>query len=308
MLLCKPKACWLAVAVAGVCLQGWITSAEAVVVSSLSGTTGNPAANLVNPNNGLPWDNVGATGSSTNGVTAVYLGDGWVLGVTHSGTGSPVRLFSDTPSVGGISYGRDNNVPLHYLSNPDPNNGTPDLVMWKLTVTPALPKLNILNTSPISNTQVTMVGTGLERAGDRITVVSGITGYAWDTVRDKVWGNNKVSVASQLETIDGKTTWTFRTTFQGTTGYSQLTSGDSGAPLFISSAGQWYLAGLGLATSTYVGQTPNTSGFGNQSYFADLSKYKTEIEETIAASIPEPTSIALLGLMAPLMLRRTKKQ
>jgi hypothetical protein len=68
---------------------------------------------------------------------------------------------------------------------------------------------------------------------------------------------------------------------------------DSGGAVFAKQSGQWKLAGIILANDPYSGQPggSTTAVYGNHSYFADLSFYRSQI---VTIAVPEPAGLTQL--------------
>jgi len=139
---------------------------------------------------------------------------------------------------------------------------------------------------------------------------SGYETTSGNTIR---YGDNNIStVTNPVPVNDGSpyTVTAFQTTFintyyTGGTAYpdeAQATSGDSGGAVFSFVGGQWVLSGIMVAEATYANQPTNvtptvsngsgTAVFGDESYIADLSVYRSEI----LAIVPEPSSVVLAAL------------
>ena len=71
--------------------------------------------------------------------------------------------------------------------------------------------------------------------------------------------------------------------------------GDSGGGVFTKSAGGWQLTGTMLDVDSYNGQPGLSSVYGNSTYSADLSVYRSQI----VAAIPEPGAGVLMLLALP---------
>jgi hypothetical protein len=140
------------------------------------------------------------------------------------------------------------------------------------------------------------------------------------------YGENDVAVTTgPLPVYDGSGAYvtTYETQFNdayytGGTIYpdeAQATLGDSGGAVFAYVDGQWILSGIMVASAAYANQPTNvtpavatgtgTVDFGDQTYVADLSIYRSEI----VALVPEPSSMVLavlgaLGLLFAAARRR----
>ena len=86
--------------------------------------------------------------------------------------------------------------------------------------------------------------------------------------------------------MDANSEAAFATTFTGNTPYDgQGATGDSGGGVFHKDAdGTWQLAGIMFSISQNVGQPGGSSAFGNVTYIADLSAYRSEILTAISAN------------------------
>ncbi len=301
----KPlgRAAIAAVVWIGCCAAG---PARAVIIDTLTGT-GNTTAPADNPG----WANVG----TVNNGSAVYLGDRWAITATHVWTGA--TTFS------GTTY---QNVPGSEITLS--NNGAAgktaytDLVLYRLATDPGLPSLQIAQSTPTNGSAVTMIGAGRDRgAYTEWLVNTGTTpwawtvnnvspnfaGYLWQSTRTMRWGTNDIGAAGWITyTIDSpKSAYVVQTTFNYSTAYSneaQSAPGDSGGAVFFKNGSTWELTGIMLVTDAYSGQPGSTAVFGNNTFSADLSFYRSQI----VAVVPEPSSIALaaIGGLALLVRRR----
>lgn len=299
------------------------TRGEALVVAG-----GNGAFNTTNPNPGDPtsgWNNVGW---SQNNASVVYLGGGWVITAAHVGN-SPISFAGD-PNAGALPV---------YTAIPGTqvtltNNGaggqtaSTDLILFQINGDPGLPSLNISSVSPTTGSQITAIATGRDRAStlrtwdvntapdpdvwseippNPDTANPNLTGYSWDATRMKRWGTNDIPGVSQFENVGTLAipvnVMAFRTDFSDVGGNeSQAALSDSGSGAFRLNGGVWELAGIALAVGSYQGQPASTAVFGNQTYYADLSFYRSQI----LAVIPEPggAALSIMGLLGLLRRRR----
>jgi len=203
------------------------------------------------------------------GLSCVYLGNGWVLTASHVGAGS-VLLGGDTYAALPGS--------THVLQNPDSTSA--DLLVFRIAGEPNLSTLPIRATQPGMNANVTLIGNGFDR-GAPLTW-GAFSGWSWNTASKSVrWGTNRVGANGVDTTIGATRTRSFVTTFTGPTGgtthEAQAVVGDSGGPVFLKNGTVWELAGTLFAVNGYDGQPANSSVFGNQSYAADLSYYRSQI-------------------------------
>ncbi|HEX4142387.1 MAG TPA: PEP-CTERM sorting domain-containing protein [Pirellulales bacterium] len=155
------------------------------------------------------------------------------------------------------------------------------------------------------------------------------SGYVTTDTNTIRYGENDVSnVTGASPVYDGSsyTVTAFTTTFNDSyyspsaTLYSdeaQATLGDSGGAVFSFVDGQWQLVGIMVAEATYSNQPSNvspslgdaagTAVFGDESYIADLSVYRSQI----VAVVPEPSSLLMaalggLGLLLAAVRRRLR--
>jgi hypothetical protein len=271
-------------------------SARAVIIDSITGT-GNTTAPSDNPG----WANVG----TVNNGSAVYLGNRWALTATHVWTGS--TTFS------GTTYAH---VPGSEITLS--NNGAPgksawsDLVLYQLATDPGLPSLQIASSTPANGSAVTMIGAGRDRGALTTWSVNTGTspfvwtvsstnvdaeGYLWGSTRTMRWGTNAISGTNWIAIPEnGKNVLAFETTFNNFVGNSseaQAAAGDSGGAVFYKNGGTWELAGMMAAIGGFSGQ-PQAAVFGNLTYSADLSFYRSQI----VTIVPEPGSVALTAIGA----------
>ncbi len=247
----KAFSCRLMILVAGLLLAA---SAPAVLIASGDGT-GNTTAPPVDPG----WSQIGAL----NGLSGVYLGDGWVLTANHVSAG-PITL-------NGVIYAMvpDSSVRLEHT----PGVLT-DLLLFRLISDPGLTALPIAATPPPLATGATLIGFGRDR-GIPYTF-TGHAGWKWAYSNAKRWGTNAVSQASFDLILNGAPLRVFGLSFDDLGGVSPeaiVTTGDSGGAAFVANA----LAGILVARWSFGGQSGTSSVFGNGSYVADLSYYQSQI-------------------------------
>ena len=266
--------------------------------------------NTTNPNNGVPWDNVG----SVNGGSGEYLGNGWVLTANHVGAGA-------------ITFGIDTFTPdgqTVRLTNPSDSSPT-DILLFHLTLTPTLPSLVISSSTPATDSIVDLVGFGRIRGSAQhnfSTVDYGTkTGFDWSSSGAKSYGTNRIMPGGvgdqnnlgfgtlQVFSLD----FTQSPIFGQTAHEAQVATGDSGGGVFyynptppLSAPARWELAGMIDALGSYVFPLP-ASVYGDESYIADLATYKSQINAVVAT--PEPGVMALLsvGLLALGRRRRSPR-
>jgi hypothetical protein len=271
-------------------------TADAVILSDGNGSFQTDSSGI-----GAAWNYVG----SINGASGIYLGqyngNSWVMTANHVGVGSFTLTGTSYPLLGSGFR----------LTNAD--NSPSDLLLYQISGNPGLPALNIASSSPGVNTQIDLVGNGLDRSNSLSTwTVDSTTnpwtwtsspsgnesGYTWAGTATKRWGTNIVAQTG-LTALSG--TSAFLTNF-GTLGAgpnagsdnAQATVGDSGGGVFLSDG---TLIGLIDAEGTFSGQPANTSVFGDGTFVANLSQYRPEILSIVA--VPEmPTSVLLLAGLA----------
>jgi hypothetical protein len=272
------------------------TPARAVIIQTVSGT-GNTTA----PGDDPGWNNVSIRGNGT----AVYLGNGWVLTANHTTGGSMTfngQTFSEVP---GTAFSLTNNGAVGKTTDTD-------LKMFQIDGIPTgVATLPIAATTPTAGTAVTMIGGGLDRGAftqwsvnqstnpwtwTEVSSGGNAAGYKTLATRALRWGTNAVGGTEQWISTgsqDVLTTWTTFSFADGTS-EAQAVVGDSGGPVFAKYGGQWQLAGIMVTVDAYSGQpSPGlTAMFGNRTYMADLSYYRSQI----VAVVPEPDAATLLGM------------
>ena len=189
-------------------------------------------ANLTNPGNGVPWDNVVQmrNGSSPIG-TGVYLGNRYVLTAGHVGPLTSVK-------VGFLDYQLDSSAPISI--------GTADMKLVRLASDPGLGTVR-LNTSSASDGGLAyLVGYGVGRAPSSLLGTSPVT-WGDSSTATKRWGTNFVDGAISGVQVAGYTSDLLRTQFNSNLGANEaaLTIYDSGSALFQQIGGEWFLMGLG---------------------------------------------------------------
>lgn len=265
----------------------------AVLIDSGDGT-GNTTA----PSSDPVWDIVGERGSS---LSAVYLGDGWVLTANHVGSG-PVTFDETTYSaLPGTDY---------RLTNGD--GSVADLRVFAIAPPfPDLPAIAISQSTPALGTNAILMGNGRNRGNITSWDPNGppppapIGGYTWGSGHSLRWGTNQIDEIPAGR-IRGTVSLTTLFDAGATTHEASGVNGDSGGALFVNNAGLWELAGILFAISPFTEQPANTSLYGNATHAADLSYYRNEIEAI--RNLPEPTGTFTFGaiLVAVLARRRAK--
>ncbi|HEV2292542.1 MAG TPA: trypsin-like peptidase domain-containing protein [Tepidisphaeraceae bacterium] len=282
--------------------------AAAAIVAGGDGTQNTTAVGTVSQ-----FNNVGRL----NGASGIYLGDGVVLTAYHVGPGTITFASGSFTAVSGSE-----------LRLQDPIDSTPtDLVLFRIGAAPALPSLTIASTTPLVGTSAVLAGNGRNRA-ESLTYydVSGThpdftwtetsnpataeaSGYKWAADNTLRWGSNVTENASRVGAAPGPTVnvnarfgnvRSILTDFDNVLNEGQAAGGDSGGAMF-DTAGT--LIGLMHAIGPFEDQPANTSIFGNVTYAADLSYYRSQI----VAYVPEPSSaLFIAGMCAVIALRRRR--
>ncbi len=240
-----------------------VADTGAVIIASGDGT-GNTSAPADDPG----WANVGLR----LGLSAVYLGNRWVLTANHVGSGDVV--------FGGTSYSAVANSKVR-MSNA--NATLADLIVFKIQTDPGLPALTIASSTPSVNKSVTMIGHGRNRG--TATSWMGVSGWEWGPGQTMRWGTNHVSDNSVF--VSNLNTQAFATTFDDLSGPSaddpevQAATGDSGGAVFAKSGNNWLLVGTLFAIAPFVDQPAQTALFGNLTYSVDLASYRSQIQAVI---------------------------
>ncbi len=252
--------------------------ARCVIISSGDGS-GNTAAPA-----GLPeFDNVGVRGSGS----AVYLGSGWVLTAAHVGAGATLLDNTWYSAVPGSAV---------QLANPkgDGYTANSDLTLYQIYGTPNLPSIEIASAAPKLREPVTMVGYGRDRTSSEAfwtsswtpaTSASPYAGFIWQGTDSMRWGTNTISATDSIEMVGTNSQMSFTTTFTGATSSdAQGAPGDSGGAVFAAdpATGLPELVGIMSSIWQFPGQLWGTSVFGDLTYSADLSVYRTEIYQAMA--------------------------
>ncbi|MBW2289532.1 MAG: DUF4215 domain-containing protein [Deltaproteobacteria bacterium] len=239
--------------------------ASAVIIDSSDGT-GNTIAPVDDPG----FESVGKRGS----LTGIYLGYGWVLTAAHVGDGDIVLGGVTYPAVGGSEI-----VLIHSGSL------YADIALFRVDPAPALLPLSIRASAPSPDDEVVMIGQGRNR-GDPFSYFnppSQDDGYLWGTGRAIRWGSNVVYQSGNDLELSGKTTRAFTTDFTRNDpgDECQSANGDSGGAVFIDDGGGWELGGVMFAIAPFDEQPASTAVYGNLTYSADLSYYRTAILDIV---------------------------
>ena len=256
-------------------------------------------ANLENPENGLPWDNVVQMRSNSGPIgTGVYLGNRYVLTAGHVGPLTSVK-------VGFVDYLLD--------ASPAVAIGTADMKLVRLASDPGLNGVR-LNTNPSGDTGNSyLVGYGVGRSSSSLLGSSPVT-WGDSSTALKRWGTNLVDGAIAGVQVGGYTSDLLRTQFNSNAGLNEaaLTIYDSGSALFRQIGSEWYLVGLGayVQNSGYsLASTQFNSKDSDDSYFIRISSYSNAVDQIGAVAVPEPSSshyfvggLLFLGFLAILKI------
>jgi hypothetical protein len=276
-----------------------MSAARAVIVSGGDGS-GNLTGDGVSG-----WDYVGAVGGASGVYLGSYDGNDWVLTAAHVGAGA----FT----LNGVSYSAvaDSAVPLTGLGG-----ALADLTLFRIDGSPGLMTLDLSVSTPLVGQSVTMIGYGVNRDASLTywkpdwtettrRLQSMYQGYKWTGTSAKRWGTNVVTGTK----TEGATDYLL-TTFTSLSGAAQATVGDSGGGVFVMNVSTLELAGVMGLVSSYPGQPELTSVDGTQTYSADISRYRSQILNVIAAvatPVPEPRTVALLFLGGVALLARRRR-
>jgi hypothetical protein len=201
-----------------------------------------------------------------NGLSGVYVRNGWVLTASHVGAGK-------------LTLGGNTHVPIAgstvRFKNPDGNAA--DLIAFKLATKPAIDDIELADAPMALDTLLTLIGYGRDRGA--ATTWMGVDGWTWASTRTLRWGTNRVSAVDAL-VLD---THAFQTTFDALPGATpgqfeaDVVTGDSGGGAFSGSGTSARLVGILFARGTYVGQPAYTSLYGNTGLLVDLYAYRDDI-------------------------------
>jgi hypothetical protein len=209
------------------------------------------------------WANVGLRGS----MTAIYLGNGWVITARHVGAGDVV--------LGGVTH--------HALPETEVRlgqEGAPpaaDLIVFRIEPRPDLPELPVRPTPPNVGDRALLIGAGHDR-GERATW-NGKTGWSWGGNSKLRWGTNLVAAVGVDVRVGDNATPGFAVRFdpRETRFEAQAAVGDSGGAVFIPREGRFELAGVLIAIASFPDQPPGTALYGNLSTAADLSAFRNSL-------------------------------
>lgn len=257
--------------------------------------------------------------SGTLGGSLTLIHPEWALTAAHVISDNQGNLHT---TMGTITIGGNVRTATQFIV-PRGVNGNPG---WNGSVNDGFDIALVRLNSPITNITpatiytgfqeyrqvVTMVGygqtgngttgstgsSGIKRAGQNVvdelfTMRNGLTGLRWDFDDPPGAGANAPNRLGGSNTpLDLE---------------YQIASGDSGGGSFIQENGNWYLAAVHSATYdffTWPG-TNDSHTYGDVAIATRVSAYQqfifNNIPDLAAASLPEPSSVALLGLIAGLL-------
>jgi hypothetical protein len=272
---------------------GLAAAARAVIIDSGDGT-GNTTAPVPDPG----WSNVG----DRTGLTGVYLGGKFVLTAHHVGPGNI--------TLAGVTY---TYVPGTHVQLDNGDGTYADLSMFEIYPAPPLPALPIALVTPVASAPLIMVGHGVNRGPATSFDPNGplppdpVGGYQWGAGQSMRWGTNAMLGSILVDLPDATQTVSIESTFDqdGSDHEAQAAVGDSGGATFAWNGLQWELAGIMFAIgSLYTDQPPGTSLYGNLTFSADLSFYRSQILDVMA--MPEPRGAIWPGVALVAMLARRR--
>jgi trypsin-like peptidase len=247
----------------------------------------------------------GHVGVTANGLSAIYIGNGWVLSAAHVNQ-NPVTLA-------GVTYP---DVPNSTVQLQQPGVAWSDIILFRLTTRPPMAPLVLSSTPPAIGDNVTMIGYGWDRAPGQVCWNSswaevgcnpGATyrGYKSAGPFRMRWGQNLVTqVGTDLDFGSWRTrAFDVRFDQSGVAYEAQAVPGDSGGAVFLKRNGQWQLAGVMFAVSVFQGQNQyNTAVFGQSTYAVDVSYYRSQIASIVAApaipALPWTATVVILLAIA----------
>jgi hypothetical protein len=259
----------------------------------------------------------------TNGNSLVYLGNGVILTANHV---YPSANPSGTVNINGNTYSLVSNSKTR-LHAPGDTGNLDDLALLQIDISGGNPGGVLPLGTALPGATVRMVGNGWNRATNLTTwyVDTDTDPYTWSesnfTGADAIatgfktvnsqslrWGENVIDGApnSGVDAVNLATVFT-DSAHGGLTDEAQGVEHDSGGGVFQFNVGtnQWELVGLTVGVGLYSGQPGGSTSalYGDLTYFADLSAYRTQIDSYMA-TVPEPATLTLLGFAGLLGVRR----
>jgi hypothetical protein len=241
-------------AVLAVGLAGLAAPASAVIISSGDGTGNTGAA---------PGSNAHLYAGRINNLSAVYLGDGWVLTANHVPTGAV--------TLSGVTHAAVPGTAIRLEHAP----GVPtDLKLFRIQTDPGLTTLSISAATPALGSETLLFGNGRNRGAP--TTWQGESGFLWAPGNTLRWGTNQVEQTGLDVDLSGSRIRSLVFEFDSglpTAHEAMAATGDSGGPVFVGSS----IAGVLYAISTFQSQPAQTALYGNAALAADLSYYRPAI-------------------------------
>jgi hypothetical protein len=265
-------------------------------VQALVLTTDDGQGNTTKPLGFDGWDYVGRV----NGLTGVYLGDGWVIATSHGGPGD---LLLD-----GVLYPW---FPGSDVQLANPGGSLADLVMFQLFPFPStLPLLPLRDVTPQAGELAILVGAGGARGTATSWDPNGpippppLGGWNWDTgPLEKRWGTNQLAGTAAF--LGTAAVFTEYDAAQVILPEAQAANGDSGGALFITDAMGTELAGIIYAIGPSPGQPAGTALYTNLTFAARIDVYRDEIDSLLA--LPEPSHGLPIGVGLLLLLAQRRR-
>ncbi|QHI68816.1 trypsin-like serine protease [Tichowtungia aerotolerans] len=231
-------------------------------------------------NTNAPADDPGFNriGVFQNDRSSVYVGNSWFLTANHNG--APTMVLMD-----GTNYTYMSGTWTQLTNNV---GDTIDLAMFKVAGNTPSEMMSIRSVTPLPLQDIIMIGNGRDRTSgltkwdsewNVVTVGSySYSGYTYDSsfpyATSLRWGDNAVQSIGLVS--EGMTF--FSTDFDNAVGEAQGAPGDSGGGAFIKNGLTWELAGTILYIGEYTNQpSAKVAAFGNLTYMADLSVYRSQI-------------------------------
>jgi len=266
-------------------MEGRKFFAALVTLVSFSGVTAEGTAALVFARGDRPLNanppglELGWSGACRRGgLSAVHLGEGWILSAAHVGMGTVLVGDEEFPPIAGSE------VVFHDADGP-----ASDLILFRVGGAPSGPRIPISSAPVATGDRVVLMGNGKVQAEPRSW--RGRGGYRLGPSRGLLWGENLVVIDDHELELGSRLTRTFGVElddFYALPSEAIAAAGDSGGPVFRNSEAGWELVGILVATSQAEGQPENSIFFGSLSFAADLSVYRDEINAARGAPAAGP--------------------
>ncbi|MEM9237661.1 MAG: trypsin-like serine protease [Verrucomicrobiota bacterium] len=282
---------------------------RAVVIDS---GTGNTTA----PGDDFGFDNIGRVVSGSG----IYLGNRWVLTAHHVNGALPA-----TATFGGIVYATEGGTYQRLTNNGEGGmSAFTDMGVFRLASDPGLASVTIPVSAPAVSDLLSMAGRGRDRqvsqthwdvdtgtdpdSWTEVPPTGDRSGYKTDSSKTIRWGENLVASTNLNVGSAFGDVRSFTTTFTdgGLSHEAQAVSGDSGGGVFRKNGGSWELVGMMYSVALFDGQPDGaeTAVYGNLTFSADLSFYRSQIASI--TGVPEPTT-AMLGFASLALLVRRRR-